>query len=127
MAQENGGEANIVKLDDFEGEVEEHWQDARGSKVLDSNGDEVGTVEELYVWRDTSTVHLIKLAGEERHVLIPVHAVTDVSEEGVEVEQDKDRILGSPEFDSDDVPDSEARRAAYNYYSYHDPLDMGGG
>src|SRR5918998_850949 len=100
MPQENGGDTNIVKLDDFEGEVEEHWQEARGSKVLDSNGDEIGTVEELYVWEDTSTVHLIKVAGEERHVLIPVHAVTSVSDEGVEVEQDRDRILGSPESDS---------------------------
>lgn len=37
---ENGDSPNLVKLDDFEGEVEEHWQEARGGQVLDVNGDE---------------------------------------------------------------------------------------
>src|SRR5918998_6376474 len=64
---------NIVKLDDFEGEVAEHWQDARGRKVIDKNGDEVGTVEELFIWEDPSTVHLIAVSGDERTFLIPVH------------------------------------------------------
>ena len=27
-------EASLVKLEDFDGEVEEQWQDAEGSKVL---------------------------------------------------------------------------------------------
>jgi ribosomal 30S subunit maturation factor RimM len=127
MAEGNGGSADLVKLDDFEGEGEEHWRDARGSKVLDKNGDEVGTVEELYVWRDTSTVHLLVIEGDDRRVLLPVHAVTSVDEEGVKVETSKGEILASPEHDSDEVPDAEARRAAYEHYGYIDPLDLGGG
>jgi len=46
MVQER---SNLVKLEDFGGEVEEHWQEAQGRPVLDKNGDAVGTVEELYV------------------------------------------------------------------------------
>jgi len=126
MAEGNGGSADLVKLDDFEGEVEEHWRDARGSKVLDKNGDEVGTVEELYVWRDTSTVHLLVIAADDRRFLFPVHAVTSVDDDGVKVETGEDEILASPEHDSDEVPDAEARRAAYAYYGYIDPLDLGG-
>ena len=76
------GGTDIVKLNDFGGEVDEHWQNARGRPVLDKNGDEVGTVEELYVWEKPSTVHLIKVGGEEGSFLIPVHAVTSVDEEG---------------------------------------------
>ena len=120
-------ESEIVSLDDFEGEIEEDWQNARGSKVLDKNGEEVGTVEELYVWEGPSTVHLIEVSGDERNFLIPSHAVTNVDEDGVKLEQGRDKLVQSPEFESDDVPDSETRRAAFDYYGYPDPLDLGGG
>jgi ribosomal 30S subunit maturation factor RimM len=73
---------DLVKLEDFGGEVGEHWQDTWGRPVLDKNGEEVGTVEELYVWEEPSTVHLIKVSAEEGSFLIPVHAVTSVDEEG---------------------------------------------
>ena len=124
MAQGEG--SNLVKLDDFEGELDEHWQDIRGRKVIDKNGDEVGTVEELYIWEGPSTVHLITVSGDERSFLIPVHTVTNVDEEAVALEVGKEKVMDSPEFDSDDVPDSETRRAAFDYYGYPDPLDLGG-
>jgi sporulation protein YlmC with PRC-barrel domain len=124
MAQGEG--SNLVKLDDFEGELDEHWQEIRGRKVIDKNGDEVGTVEELYIWEGPSTVHLITVSGEERSFLIPVHTVTNVNEEAVALEVGKEKVMDSPEFDSDDVPDSETRRAAFDYYGYPDPLDLGG-
>jgi hypothetical protein len=124
MVQGEG--SNLVKLDDFEGELDEHWQDIRGRKVIDKNGDEVGAVQELYIWDGPSTVHLVTVAGEERSFLIPVHTVTNVEEEAVALEVGKEKVMDSPEFDSDDVPDSETRRAAFDYYGYPDPLDLGG-
>jgi sporulation protein YlmC with PRC-barrel domain len=123
MAEEG---SNLVKLDDFEGEVAEHWQEARGRPVLDKNGDEVGTVEELYVWEEPSTVHLIKVTGEESSFLVPVHAATSVDEDGIKLETATDKVTGSPAYDSDDVPDDETRRTAFAYYGYPDPLDLGG-
>jgi sporulation protein YlmC with PRC-barrel domain len=121
-----GGNENLVQLDDFEGELDGHWQDARGRKVIDKNGDEVGTVEELFIWEDPSTVHLIAVSGDERSFLIPVHTVTNVDEETVALEVGKVKVMDSPEFESDDVPDPETRRAAFDYYGYPDPLDLGG-
>jgi hypothetical protein len=53
-----------------------------------------------------------------------VDAVTNASEEGVNVEQDKDVIMGSPGFDSDDVPDLEISRAAYEHFGYPDQLAL---
>jgi ribosomal 30S subunit maturation factor RimM len=126
MAQADGG-SDLVRLDDFEGELEEDWQDARGSKVLDKNGDEIGTVEELYIWEGPSTVHLIKVDGDERNFLIPSHAVAKVDDDGVKLETARDKVMQSPEVESDDVPDPDACRAAYDYYGYPDPLDFGGG
>ncbi len=124
MTQGEG--SNLVKLDDFEGELDEHWQGARGRKVIDKHGDEVGTVEDLFIWEGPSTVHLITVSGDERSFLIPIHTVTNVDEEAVALEVGKDKVMDSPEFESDDVPDPETRRAAFDYYGYPDPLDLGG-
>ena len=126
MSEGDGGE-NIVKLDDFEGELSEPWQNARGRKVIDKNGDEVGTVEELYIWEGPSTVHLIKVSGEERSFLIPVHTVTNADEDAIALETAREKVMQSPEFESEDFPDPETRRATFAYYGYPDPLDLGGG
>ena len=125
MAQGNDGGSGLVKLEDFEGELEEHWQDAQGLKVLDKNGDEIGTVEDLYIYEDAQAVHILKVEIEGRHLLIPVDAVTNVADEGVNVEQDKNTIMESPEFDSEDVPDSETSRATYEHFGYPDQLALG--
>jgi sporulation protein YlmC with PRC-barrel domain len=125
VAQDNGGN-DLVKLDEFDGELEDPWQEVKGRKVVDKNGDEVGTVEELYIWEGPSTVHLIKVSGEERSFLIPVHAVTNADEEAVVLETARDKVMQSPEFESEDVPDPETRRAAHDFYGYPDPLDLGG-
>lgn len=124
MAQGNDKGSGLVKLEDFQGELEEPWQHAQGLKVFDKNGDEIGTVEELYVYEDAEAAHLLKVTGDEGSILIPVDAVTNASEEGVNVEQDRDVILGSPEFDSDDVPDPETSRAAYEHFGYPDQLAL---
>ncbi len=127
MSEGNSESSNLVKLEDFDGELEEQWQDIHGHKVLDKNGDEIGTVEDLYIFEEASAVHLIKVASDEGYFLLPVDAVTTVGEEGVNVEQDKEVILGSPEFDSEDVPDPETSRTAYAYYGYPDQLIWGEG
>jgi sporulation protein YlmC with PRC-barrel domain len=124
LAQGNDEGSVLVRLEDFEGDLEEPWQDVQGLKVFDKNGDEVGTVEDLYVYAEADAAHLLKVAGDEGSYLIPVDAVTSASEEGVNVEQDGDVILGSPQFDSDDVPDFETSRAAYEYFGYTDQLGL---
>jgi sporulation protein YlmC with PRC-barrel domain len=125
LVTENGGGSKLVRSEDFEGELEEHWQDAQGFKVLDKNGDEVGTVEDLYIYEDAQAVHLLKVEVDGNHFLIPVDAVTNVSEEGVEVEQAREAIVESPEHDSEDVPDPETSHAAYEHFGYPDQLALG--
>ncbi|MDQ3285057.1 MAG: PRC-barrel domain-containing protein [Actinomycetota bacterium] len=57
---ENDGGAKLVRLEDFEGELEDPWQEAQGLEVRDKFGEEVGTVEDLYILEDAQAVHLIK-------------------------------------------------------------------
>ena len=123
--EENDGGSKLVKLEDFEGELEEPWHEAQGLKVRDKFGEEVGTVENLYVYESAQAVHLIKVDLEGRHVLIPVDALTTATEDGVDVEQDRGTIKESPEFDSDEVPDAETSRAVYAHYGYPDQLTWG--
>jgi hypothetical protein len=125
VSQEDGGDQKLVKLDDFEGELDEQWQDIKGQKVLDKNSGEIGTVEEVYVYEDASAVHLLKVSGEERSFLLPVDAITNVTDEGVAVEQAGEVLQTSPEFDSEEVPDPETSRAAYEHYGYPDQLNIG--
>ena len=125
MAQGDGGDQRLIKLDDFEGDLDEQWQDIKGQKVLDKSGGEIGTVEEVYVYKDASAVHLLKVSGGERSFLLPVDAVTNVTDEGVAVEQAGDVIQTSPEFDSEEVPDTDTSRAAYEHYGYPDQLNIG--
>ena len=107
---------NLVRLDDFEGEVREHWKDAGGHPALDKNGDEVGTVEGLYVWEEPSTVHLIEANGEDGSCPISVHAATNVDDYGVKLlETARSKVRDSPAYDSDDVLNDESRRAAFDY------------
>ena len=125
MAQENDESSKLVRLHDFKGELDDAWHDVQGAKVRDKNGDEVGTVEDLYIFEDAQAVHLLEVSGDDRRFLIPVDAVTTASEDGVDVEQDRETIVNSPEFDSEDVPDSETSRAAHEHYGYPDQLALG--
>jgi len=125
VAEGNGG--GLVRLDDFEGELDEEWQGARGGKVFDKNGEEVGTVEEIYVWGQAEAAHLIKAEVDGQHVLIPTDAVTTVTDEGVEVEETREVILESPGHDSDEVPDPETVGEAYAHYGYTDQISLGTG
>lgn len=127
MTQGEGGGQSLVKLDDFEGELDEDWQDARGLEVKDKNGEQVGTVEDLYVLQEAQAVHILKVDIDGQRFLIPIDAVTNVTEDGVQVEQVKEFITGSPEFDSDEAPDIETSRAAYAHFGYPDQLVWGEG
>lgn len=122
MADDNGV---LVVADDFDGELDEEWQEAKGGKIVDEGGEEVGTVEELYVWPQAEAVHLILAEVDGTRVLIPSDAVTGVSEDGVEVEQSKNTILGAPEHDPDGVPGAESIRAAFDHFGYPDQLSLG--
>ncbi len=123
----NDKDTNLVGSEAFDGELKGPWRNARGRKVLDIDGDEVGTLEELYVYEDVPAVHLLEVAGASRRFLIPVDAVTAVGEDGVSIEQSKDAVLGSPEFGPKDAPGPEASCAVYDYYGYPDPLALGEG
>jgi sporulation protein YlmC with PRC-barrel domain len=125
QAMESGQQrSNLTKLSETDLPLEEPWQDMRGLAVYDIQDDQIGSVEDLYVDRELRLAsYLVVSAGGflgigKKNFLVPVEEVSrDVGEERVTVTVPKDKVLNSPEFDSDlGVPDADLQRAIDAYY-----------
>jgi sporulation protein YlmC with PRC-barrel domain len=116
---------DLVKLSEEDLHLDEPWQDIRGLEVYDLDGEQVGSVEELYVERDSRLPRfLVVSAGGflgvgKKHFLVPVEEVSrDVGEERVTLSQDRDKVVGSPNFDVDEAPAPDVQRAVLAYYGH---------
>jgi sporulation protein YlmC with PRC-barrel domain len=116
---------NLVKLSEEEElHLGEPWQDIRGLDVYDVDGEQIGSVEELYVERDSRLPRfLVVSAGGflglgRKHFLIPVEEVSrDMGEqERVTLNRERDKVVGSPNFETDEAPPSDVQRAVLAYY-----------
>jgi hypothetical protein len=54
----------------------------------------------------------------EKNFLVPVEAVREVNENGVVVGQSREKVAGSPPFDTNVVPQAPYQRDIYDYYGY---------
>src|SRR5918997_818387 len=118
--------SNLTKLSESDVPLEETWQDTRGLDVYDIADEQIGRVEDLYVYRESRLAkYLIVSAGGflgvgKKHFLIPVEEVSrDVGEDQVRVNQNREKVLNSPEFDPDvGVPPPDVQRAIEAYYGH---------
>jgi sporulation protein YlmC with PRC-barrel domain len=116
--------SNLTKLSEMDLPLEEPWQDTRGLDVYDIADEQIGRVEDLYVYRESRLAkYLIVSAGGllgvgKKHFLIPVEEVSrDVGEDQVRVNQNREKVLNSPEFEPDvGVPAPDVQRAIEAYY-----------
>jgi sporulation protein YlmC with PRC-barrel domain len=115
---------NLVKLSEEELHLDEPWQDIRGLDVYDVDGEQIGSVEELYVERDSRLPRfLVVSAGGflgvgKKHFLVPVEEVSrDMGEgERVTLNRDREKVVSSPNFEADEAPTSDVQRAVLAYY-----------
>src|SRR5215212_4448948 len=122
-------EPNLVKLSGSDFHLEEARQDIRGFYVNDVNGDKIGTVEDFYIDREGHVTRFldVKAGGflgiGKKHFLVPIEEVTrNVSEEDrVTVNHDRDKVLDSPDFDPDAMPDLGFQHTVYDYYGLPTP------
>ena len=115
----------LIKLSEFDVPLEESWQDIRDLDVYDVAGEQIGSVEDLYVDRETRLPsYLVVSAGGflgvgKKTFLVPVEEVSrDVGEERVTIQVPKEKLLNSPEFDPGVgvVPNADVQRAIDAYY-----------
>ena len=125
-------EPNIFKLSESDYQLEEPRLDIRGFEVYDSNGEQIGSVEDFYIDREAHVTRFLDVSAGgflkigKKHFLIPVEEFTrDLSEEDrVRVNHDRDKVLDSPAFNPDGVPDLDFQRTIYAYYGRPLPEDI---
>jgi sporulation protein YlmC with PRC-barrel domain len=118
----------LVRLSDSGLVLEDLAQDVRGLDVYDEDGDQIGTVEDIYADAEERKVRFLDVGAGgflglgERRFLIPVEAVSEVREDRVVVDQKRQRVADSPLFDADVVPQPPYQDELYKYYGYLPPL-----
>jgi sporulation protein YlmC with PRC-barrel domain len=98
-------------------------EDIRGRKVLDRDGEELGTVKDLFIDRAEMRIRFMELGaggilgiGEETF-LIPIDAITDIDEDAVRIDQTVSHVAGGPRYQ----PDMEEDRDYYgDVYAHYD-------
>ena len=114
----------LVRLSDSELVLEDRTQDVRGLDVYDNDGDQIGTVEDLYADTQECKVRFLDVSAGgflglgQKHFLVPVEAVGEVREDGVVVDQGRQKVADSPPFDTRVVPQPPYQREVYEYYGY---------
>jgi hypothetical protein len=98
-------------------------QDIRGRKAFDNQGDEIGTIDELFIDPDKSIVRFIGLKGGgvlgigDRHRLLPVEAIAQVGDDAIRINHHRQLIAAAPLYQ----PELLERRhieEIYGYYGY---------
>lgn len=98
--------------------------DLRGLRVLDAEGQEVGTVEDLYVGMSGSSVRLIDVVPTasldlgERRFPIPFQAVETHEGGEVRLNQSLEKVVASPEYGSELDLAPERQRELHDHYDF---------
>jgi len=115
--------SNLTKLSEADLPLEEPWQDIRGLEVYDVNGEQIGSVEDLYVDRDSRLPRFLEVSAGgflgigKKNFLIPIEEVSrEMDEDRVTVNQPRDKVVESPDFDPEDVANPDIQRAIHAYY-----------
>lgn len=132
MTQITGAEIGFVKLSDSDFVLENPEQDIRGKDVYHVDGEQIGSVDDVYIDRRERKVRFLEVGAGgflgigEKHFLIPVESVTEVGEARVIIEPGRERVEGSPPFDTAVAPPTAGHpRDAYADYDYTDPSRTG--
>ncbi len=132
MTQRTTAEIGFVKLSDSDFVFENPEQDIRGKDVYDVHGEQIGSVDDLYVDRQERKVRFLEVGAGgflgmgEKHFLVAVEAVTEVGEAWVTIVSGKEKVVESPPFGTKVVPPAtDNQRDTYDYYSHTDPYQAG--
>ena len=131
----------LVRLGDSDFVPANPGNDVRGKDVYDAQGRRIGSVEDLYIERKEREVRFLEVGAGgflgigEKRFLVPVEAVTQVTEDRVTIEPERtQKVEGPAPFDTNVAPPPAADdRRADDYASPYgdtghtaDCLDMGG-
>ncbi len=116
--------ATLYTLGDRGQTVDGSVNDVRGREVKDQDGAGIGKVADLLVDDREEKVRFLLvehgglLGFGETKTLIPVDAVTKVTEDEVVINQSRERVASAPGYDPDLVDDRQYHSSIYTHYGY---------
>lgn len=114
--------ATLYMLGDRGQTVDPSANDIRGLEVRDKHGEAIGKVADLLVDDQEDKVRFLLvehggfLGFGETKSLIPVDAVTKVTEREVLVDQSRERVAAAPGYTPDLVDDRTYQESIYGHY-----------
>ncbi len=132
MSQHTPGDV-LVKLSDTHLMLSDPEQDIRDRTVIDQNGDEIGHVSGLFIDPGEKKVRVLEVAAGgflglgERHFLVPVEAVSGVTQDEVRIDQTREHVANSPAYDPTltEMQTRDYLAAQYGHYGYPPYWDGG--
>ena len=128
MAQQTKQTATLVRLSDTDFTVADAAEDIRDRKVVDRDGEELGEVDDLLIDEHEKRVRFLEVASGgflglgKTKFLIPVEAITRISDDTVYVNQTRQHITGAPPYDPDlihrEASEGSYYGDVYRYYGY---------
>lgn len=114
----------LVKLSEIDETVASPDNDIRGRDVKDRDGADLGKVKDLLVDETENKVRFLEVAsggflgiGQDTS-LIPVDAITAITDDEVRIDQTRDVVAGAPAYDPDLVRERDAYGEYFGYYGY---------
>lgn len=118
----------LLRLSDTDLTVANPAEDIRGRRVVDKDGEDIGEVDDLLIDEPESRVRFLEVASGgflglgETQFLIPVEAITRISEDTVFVNQTRQQVAGTPPYDPDlineEVGEESYYGRVYRHYGY---------
>ncbi len=113
----------LLKLSDSGFRLEDPASDVRGLGVFNRNGEQMGTVEDLYVDPEGRRVRFLEVAAGgiilglgEKRFLIPAEAVARIYEDGITVGQHPEKVSEPPSLNTKVAPQAAYERDIYDDY-----------
>jgi sporulation protein YlmC with PRC-barrel domain len=117
-------DSSLVRLSETGMTVSDPRVDVRGRKVVDRGGEQVGTVDDLLVDQGEVRVRFLRVEhggilgiGAE-HFLVPVDAVSEVTEEVVRIDRERERLTDVPGYDPEVAEDPAYYGGLYGWWGY---------
>ena len=114
----------LVRLNDTGQTVADTSSDIRGRSVMIRGGEEIGKVDDLLIDPLENEVRFLVVASGgflglgKAKSFIPVEAVTNVTDDKVQIDQSREKVAGAPAYDPELVNDTVYHESVFNHYGY---------
>lgn len=112
----------LIRLGDHGKTVTDPAQDILGRRVLDSDGNQIGTVADLLIDDEHHTVRFLRIKhggflgiGADE-IFVPAEAIVQVHPDEVRIDQNQQTLTGAPAYDPEIGEDAAYFGNLYDYY-----------